>query len=125
MSKIMDDRRHAYNPGLVGSDSITNWHKRIQLDDNDGSLSSGYGSYYCDNGINIAILALTLAGLATMFYVLYTKITMLVGRRRRHAIEYNTPVHQPPDNSINSMEEISYFLSMGSSNISHIRKTLS
>ena len=64
--------------------------------DNEGSLSSGYGGYYCDNGINIAILALTLAGLAAMFWILYTKITMLVGRKRRHAEEYNTPVQNLP-----------------------------
>ena len=64
--------------------------------DNDASLSSGYGGYYCDNGINIAILALTLAGLAAMFWILYTKITMLVGRKRRHAADYTSPVQTLP-----------------------------
>ena len=44
------------------------WRKSneaIGLDDNDASLSSGYGGYYCDNGINLAILILTLIFSAT------------------------------------------------------------
>ena len=81
---------------LVASTSLLNWAKPKEAEDNEGSLSSGYGGYYCDNGVNIAILALTLAGLAAMFYVLYTKITMLVGRRRRHAEDYNSPVQELP-----------------------------
>ena len=31
-----------------------------------------------------------------MFYVLYTKITMLVGRKRRSTEEYNSPVKELP-----------------------------
>ena len=81
---------------LVASTSLLNWANPKEATDNEGSLSSGYGGYYCDNGVNIAILALTLAGLAAMFYVLYTKITMLVGRRRRHAEDYNSPVQELP-----------------------------
>ena len=81
---------------LVASTSLLNWANPKDATDNEGSLSSGYGGYYCDNGVNIAILALTLAGLAAMFYVLYTKITMLVGRKRRHAEDYNSPVQKLP-----------------------------
>ena len=62
-----------------------------QTDDIIGSPSNSYG-YYCDNGINIALLVTVLAGLATMFYILYTKITMLTGRKKRsveqHIAEY-------------------------------------
>ena len=78
------------------STPFNKWNAATEAIDNVGSLSSGYGGYYCDNGINIAILALTLAGLAAMFWILYTKITMLVGRKRRHAEVYNTPVHAFP-----------------------------
>ena len=85
------NRLQTAGSSLVGSST-----SMINQMDLEGSLSSGYGGYYCDNGINLAILVLTLAGLAAMFYVLYTKITMLVGRRRRHALEYNTPVQLPP-----------------------------
>ena len=81
---------------LVASTSLMNWVNPKEATDSEGSLSSGYGGYYCDNGVNIAILALTLAGLAAMFYVLYTKITMLVGRKRRSAGEYNSPVKELP-----------------------------
>ena len=85
------------------------WRKSneaIGLDDNDASLSSGYGGYYCDNGINLAILILTLAGLAAMFWTLYTKITMLVGRRRRDVGLYNTPVQKPPYTYTFNLEDL-------------------
>lgn len=41
-----------------------------------------HGYYECDTGINIAALAATLAGIAALGFILYTKITM-AGRRRR------------------------------------------
>ena len=100
------DRLHTSGSTLAASTSMTNWNNLREPMDNEGSLSSGHGSSYCDNGINVAILILTLAGLAAMFYVLYTKITMLVGRRRRSALEYNTPVQQPPYIYTYNMEDI-------------------
>ena len=116
------DMWHASSTALVGSDSMINRNNLQQTTaDSAGSLSSGYGSYYCDNGINIAILALTLAALATMFYILYTKITMLVGRRKRHAMEYNTPVQQkPPNTSQHNIEEIISHIYWGRTYNSHI-----
>ena len=56
------------------------------------SSSSGYG-YYCDNGINIALLITTLAGIAVMFYVLYTKLTMQAGRRKKKEAEFSVEEH--------------------------------
>ena len=51
------------------------------------AASEQYGSYSghhkCDNGISLAILLTTLAGIATLFYILFTRITMFTGRRRR------------------------------------------
>ena len=51
------------------------------------AASQQYGSYSghhkCDNGISLAILLTTLAGIATLFYILFTRITMFTGRRRR------------------------------------------
>ena len=91
---------------LVASTSLMNWVNPKEADDSEGSLSSGYGGYYCDNGVNIAILALTLAGLAAMFYVLYTKITMLVGRKRRSAEKYNSPVKEFPYNYTYNIDDI-------------------
>ena len=44
------------------------------------------GKYKCDNGINLAILLTTLAGIATLFFILFTRITMFApagGRRRK------------------------------------------
>ena len=96
-------RRNPLNKLLTSGTSIAasttsfnKWNDPREPLDNEASLSNGYGGYYCDNGINIAILALTLAGLAAMFWILYTKITMLVGRKRRHADDYNTPVQILP-----------------------------
>jgi hypothetical protein len=53
---------------------------------NYGSYSSGYGDY-CDNGISIGLLLTALLGIGVMFFTLFTKITMLTGRRRRAASE--------------------------------------
>ena len=116
--------QYASSRALVGSDSLTNRIVLKQPTDSDGSLSSGYGSYYCDNGISLAILALTLAALAGMFYILYTKITMLVGRRKRHAGQYNTPVQQPPNSSIHNIEGIISFVYWGRIYNSHINTNL-
>ena len=44
-----------------------------------GSFSGGYNE--CDSGISIALLLISLAGIATMFYILYTKIQ--AGRKKR------------------------------------------
>jgi len=48
-----------------------------------GFHAGGYGEEYCDNGISVALLITALLGLAVMFWVLYTKITMAAGRKRR------------------------------------------
>ena len=90
----------------IQSPSWRKANEAIGLDDNDASLSSGYGGYYCDNGINLAILILTLAGLAAMFWTLYTKITMLVGRRKRDVGLYNTPVQKPPYTYTFNLEDL-------------------
>ena len=50
-----------------------------------GTYSSGYG-HTKSCGINLAILTITLAALAAMAYVLYTKITMAGRRRRRREL---------------------------------------
>ena len=101
------DRLQPSGSSLVASTALVNWVNPKKASDNDGSQTSGYGDHYCDNGVNIAILALTLAGLAAMFYVLYTKITMLVGRRRRrHAEDYNSPVQNLPYTYTYNMDEI-------------------
>ena len=46
-----------------------------------------YSSHYkCDNGISLAILFTTLAGISSLFFVLFTRITMyagVVGRKKR------------------------------------------
>ena len=51
------------------------------------AASQQYGSYSghhkCDNGISLAILLTTLAGIASLFFILFTRITMFTGRRRR------------------------------------------
>ena len=51
------------------------------------AASEQYGSYSnrykCDNGISLAILLTTLAGIGTLFFILFTRITMFTGRRRR------------------------------------------
>ena len=49
-----------------------------------GSYSGGHGHHkQCDNGISLAILLTTLAGIGTLFFILFTRITMFTGRRRR------------------------------------------
>ena len=49
-----------------------------------GSYSGGHGHHkQCDNGISLAILLTTLAGIGTLFFILFTRITMAPGRRRR------------------------------------------
>ena len=100
------DRLQPSGSSLVASTSLMKWVKPKEASDSEASLSSGYGDHYCDNGVNVAILALTLAGLAAMFYVLYTKITMLVGRRRRHAEDYNSPVQKLPYTYTYNIDEI-------------------
>ena len=43
-----------------------------------------YSSHYkCDNGISLAILFTTLAGISSLFFVLFTRITMYTGRKKR------------------------------------------
>ena len=49
-----------------------------------GSYSGG--KIECDEGISLGILLATLAGIAVMFFTLYTKITK-IGRRRRRYLE--------------------------------------
>lgn len=46
-----------------------------------GSYSGG-GKTQCDEGISLAILIATLAGIAVLAFTLYTKITMIERRRR-------------------------------------------
>ena len=48
-----------------------------------GSYSGG-GKNECDEGISLAILIATLAGIAVLAFTLFTKITMIGRRRRRH-----------------------------------------
>ena len=50
--------------------------------------SSGYG-YTKSCGINLAILATALAGIGAMAYVLYSKITMNGGRRKKRSDLFN------------------------------------
>ena len=52
------------------------------FDDLFGGSSSGYG-HVKSCGINLAILVTALAGLAAMAFVLYQKVTMAMGRRRK------------------------------------------
>jgi len=59
--------------GLIGSNSLGSY----------SGHSASYSDEYCDNGISIPILITALLGIAIMFYILYTKITM--GRRRRRS----------------------------------------
>ena len=49
-----------------------------------GDLHGSYsgGKNECDEGISLAILIATLAGIAVLAFTLYTKVTM-AGRRRR------------------------------------------
>lgn len=51
-----------------------------------GHHAGGYGDEYCDNGISFALLLTAILGVAVMFWVLFTKITM-AGRRRRSVHE--------------------------------------
>ena len=53
-----------------------------------GSYSGG-GKNECDEGISLAILVATLAGIGVLAYTLFTKITM-IGRRRRETETGNT-----------------------------------
>ena len=45
-------------------------------------LGSYDGHHKCDNGISICLLVTTLAGIATLYFILFTRITM-AGRRRK------------------------------------------
>ena len=76
---------------ILGSQSILNSGNRKEVDDNFGSPSYGH-DHYCDNGINMGLLCLALAGMGTMFWVLWTKVTMLGRRKKRSSmwhLEYN------------------------------------
>ena len=61
--------------------------RSIKAQEKIAAASQQYGSYSghhkCDNGISLAILLTTLAGIATLFFILFTRITMFTGRRRR------------------------------------------
>ena len=45
-------------------------------------LGSYSGHHKCDNGISICLLVTTLAGIAILYFILFTRITM-AGRRRK------------------------------------------
>jgi len=64
-----------------------------------------YSSHYkCDNGISLAILFTTLAGISSLFFVLFTRITMYAGGRRRKrsssAVEYDLDAWDKVDEGI-------------------------
>ena len=46
-------------------------------------LGSFDGHHKCDNGISICLTLTTLAGIAVLYYILFTRITMAGKRRRR------------------------------------------
>ena len=73
---------------LLGSSNQNNYGSGFggsnQIDRSSyGSFSGGYNE--CDSGISIALLLISLAGIATMFYILYTKIQ--AGRKKRSSDE--------------------------------------
>ena len=64
------------------------------------AASEQYGSYSnrykCDNGISLAILLTTLAGISSVFFILFTRITMFNGqagggRRRKRSSSAGEP----------------------------------
>ena len=64
------------------------------------AASEQYGSYSnrykCDNGISLAILLITLAGISSVFFILFTRITMFNGqagggRRRKRSSSAGEP----------------------------------
>ena len=62
-----------------------------------GSYSGGHGHHkQCDNGISLAILLTTLAGISSVFFILFTRITMFNGqagggRRRKRSSSAGEP----------------------------------
>ena len=63
-----------------------------------------YSSHYkCDNGISLAILLTTLAGIATLFFILFTRITMFAPRRKKRSFsisEYDPDVWDRVDEGL-------------------------
>ena len=65
--------------------------RRLNLSRRIGSAASSqqYGSFSghktCDNGIPLALLLTTLLGIGVLFFILFTKITMATGRRRKRS----------------------------------------
>ena len=52
-----------------------------------GSFGGHGSSYDCDNGISIGLLLTALLGIGVMFFTLFTKITMLTGRRKKRSVD--------------------------------------
>lgn len=50
-----------------------------------GSFSSGYSE--CDSGISIALLLISLAGIAVMWYILYTKLVAAQAKRKKRSLD--------------------------------------
>ena len=51
---------------------------------------SGYGGYCEEDEVSLGLLVISLAGIAIMWYTLYTKIKANGGRRKRQTDEWNT-----------------------------------
>ena len=77
--------------GTVFEDSKKDGATAKFLDDLVGDSSSGYG-HTKSCGINLAILVTALAGIAAMAFVLYSKITMNKGRRKKRNFSFNDPL---------------------------------
>ena len=65
----------------LGSSSSSDFDLSDSGSDLYGAMSGG-GDHKCDDGVSLALLLTTFAGIAVAFFVLFTTITM-AGRRRR------------------------------------------
>ena len=79
MNQAANNRNSALTRRIGGSNGLGGGLK---------SAASRYGSYSssgygCDNGISLGLLLTAALGIAVMFYTLFTKISMIGGRRRK------------------------------------------